>query len=137
MGSSDEGQAFTRHGEEPSSIPEPSDPSVELRECARKLNGRLGPTLVLALAGSIDPQHSRAWVTGSAVPGPAAARHLRAAYSAWCTVSEAEGEAVARMWFTGANPWLDDEAPVDALRQGRLAAVARAANAVVEDSFAG
>lgn len=137
MGSSKAGQTFTRNGEEPSSAPEPSDPSIELRECTRRLNGRLGPTLVSALAGSIDPQHARAWVTGSAIPDPAAGRRLRAAYSAWCTVSEAEGEALARMWFTGANPWLDDESPVDALRQGRLAAVARAADAVVEDSFAG
>lgn len=137
MGSSEEGQTFTRHREEPSSAPEPSDPSIELRECTRRLNGRLGPTLVSALAGSIDPQHARAWVTESTIPDPAAARRLRVAYSAWRTVSEAEGEAVARMWFTGANPWLNDESPVDALRQGRLAAVARAADAVVEDSFAG
>lgn len=137
MESSEAGQTFTRHGEEPSSTPEPSDPSIELRECTRRLNARLGPTLVSALAGSLGPQHARAWVAGSAVPRPAAARRLRSAYYAWCTVSEAEGEAVARMWFTGANPWLDDESPVDALRQGRLAAVARAADAVVEDSFAG
>lgn len=137
MESSEAGQTFTRHGEEPSSTPEPSDPSIELRECTRRLNARLGPTLVSALAGSLGPQHARAWVAGSALPRPAAARRLRSAYYAWCTVSEAEGEAVARMWFTGANPWLDDESPVDALRQGRLAAVARAADAVVEDSFAG
>lgn len=137
MGSSEAGQTFTRHGEEPSSTPDPSDPSIELRECTRRLNGRLGPTLVSALAGSTDPQHARAWATGSAVPGPAAAQRLRVAYSAWRTVSEAEGEAVARMWFTGANPWLDGKSPVDALRQSRLAAVARAADAVVEDSFAG
>ena len=93
--------------------------------------------MVSALAGSIGPQHARAWVAGSAVPGPAAERSLGAAYSAWCAVSEAEGDAVARTWFTGANPWLDDESPVDALRRGRLAAVARAAEAVVEDSFTG
>lgn len=137
MGSSEAGQTFTRHGGEPSSTPEPSDLSIELRECTRRLNARLGPTLVSALAGSRGPQHARAWVAGTAAPGPATERRLRAAYSAWCTVSEAEGEAIARTWFTGANPWLDDESPVDALRQGRLAAVARAADAVVEDSFAG
>lgn len=137
MGSSEAGQTFTRHGDEPGPTPEPSGPSIELRECTRRLNARLGPTLVSALAGSIGPQHARAWVAGSVVPSPAIERRLRAAYSAWCTVSEAEGEAVARMWFTGANPWLNDESPVDALRQGRLAAVARAADAVVEESFAG
>ena len=137
MGSSEAGRAFTRLSEEPSSIPEPSDPSVELRECTRRLNGRLGPTLVSALAGSMDPQHARAWVAGSAVPSPSEARRLRAAYSAWCTVSEAEGEALARMWFTGANPLLDDDSPVNALRQGRLDAVRRAATAVEDGSFAG
>lgn len=137
MGSSEAGQTFTRHGGEPSSTPEPSGLSIELRECTRRLNARLGPTLVSALAGSRGPQHARAWVAGSATPGPATERRLRAAYSAWCSVSEAEGEAVARTWFTGANPWLGNESPVYALRQGRLAAVARAADAVVEDSFAG
>lgn len=137
MGSSEAGHTLTRHGEEPGPTPEPCGPSIELRECTRRLNARLGPTLVSALAGSIGPQHARAWVAGSVVPSPAIGRRLRAAYSAWCTVSEAEGDAVARTWFTGANPWLDDESPVDALRQGSLAAVARAAEAVVEDSFAG
>lgn len=136
MGSSEAGQTFTRHGEEPSSIPEPSDPGVELRECTRRLNGRLGPTLVSALAGSMDPGHARAWVTGSSVPDPSAARRLRAAYSAWCTVSGAEGETLARMWFTGANPWLDDDSPLNALRQGRLDAVRRAATAIEDGSFA-
>lgn len=126
-----------RHGDEPSSIPEPSDPSVELRECTRRLNGRLGPSLASAVARSTGPEHARAWVTKSAVPGSSAARRLRAAYSAWCTVSEAEGEALARMWFTGANPWLDDDSPVNALRLGRLDAVRRAATAIEDGSFAG
>ena len=137
MGSSEAGQTFTRHGGEPSSTPEPSDLSIELRECTRRLNARLGPTLVSALAGSRGPQHARAWVAGTAAPGPATERRLRAAYSAWCTVSEAEGEALARMWFTGANPLLDDDSPVNALRQGRLDAVRRAATAVEDGSFAG
>lgn len=52
-------------------------------------------------------------------------------------VAEAEGEAVTRAWFTGANTWLDDDSPVNALRQGRLDAVARAADAIAKDSFAG
>lgn len=137
MRSTEAGLTSAGDCERQSSVRPSSLPGLELRECVRRLNGRLGPTLVSALSGSIDPQHARAWVTGSAAPGPAAARRLRSAYYAWCTVSEVEGEAVARTWFTGANPWLDDMSPVDAIRQGRLAAVARAAGAVVEDSFAG
>ena len=137
MRSTEAGLASAGDCERQSSVRPSSGPALELRECVRRLNARLGPTLVSALAGSRGPQHARAWVAGSAVPGPAAERSLGAAYSAWCTVSEAEGDAVARTWFTAANPWLDDESPVDALRQGRLAAVARAAEAVVEDSFAG
>lgn len=137
MGSSEAGQASTRHSQGQSSTPEPSDPNIELRECVRRLNGRLGPTLVSALAGFTDPQHARAWVTGAADPSPEVARRLHSAYAAWCKVSEAEGERVARAWFTGANPWLDDDSPVEALRQGRLDAVARAADAIAEDSFSG
>lgn len=137
MGSSEASQTSVGDSERQSSTREPADPKLELRECARRLNGRLGPTLVSALAGSTDPQHARAWAAGAAAPSPEVAQRLCAAYTAWCKVSEAEGERVARAWFAGANPWLDDDSPVNALRQDHFDAIARAADAIVEDSFSG
>lgn len=137
MGSLEADQTSTEDSEGQCSTREPSDPNLEIRECVRRLNDRLGPTLVSSLAGSTDPQHARTWVTGAVGPSTEATQRLRTAYAAWCNVSEAEGDAVARAWFIGANPWLDDGSPVNALRHGRLDAVARAADAIVEDSFSG
>ena len=55
----------------------------------------------------------------------------------WQKVCEAEGEHTARVWFIGANPWLGYDTPVNAIREGRLSAVAGAAQALVDDSFSG
>jgi hypothetical protein len=51
--------------------------------------------------------------------------------------SDAESEAVARMWSISANPWLDQGSPVDAIRENRFRDVAAAEAAMVEDRFAG
>lgn len=50
-------------------------------------------------------------------------------------VSDLEGGSVARAWFIGANPWLGDDTPVNAIRDGKWTAVAAAAKALVDDSF--
>lgn len=137
MGSSEAASTSLEYGKKLGTTPEPASPRLELRERVRRLNGSLGHTLVSALAGSADPQHARAWVTGASDLGPEAAQRLRTAYAVWRKVAEAEGDAIARAWFVGANPWLDDDSPVNALRDGRMDAVARAADATVEDSFSG
>lgn len=52
-------------------------------------------------------------------------------------MAEAEGEHVARVWFLGANPWLDYDTPVNAIREGHLKDAANAARALIDDSFSG
>jgi hypothetical protein len=52
-------------------------------------------------------------------------------------MSASEGEQVARMWFIGSNPLLDNDTPVDAIRENRFTDAAAAAVAMVEDGFKG
>lgn len=115
-------------------------PSVQLdiREITRRLNAALGGTLVAALAGSKDAKASHKWAKdGGAQPRPEAMKRLRFAYEQWQKVAEAEGEHVARVWFIGANPWLEYDTPVNAIREGRLKEVGRAAQALIDDAFSG
>ncbi|TAM66996.1 MAG: hypothetical protein EPN48_15155 [Microbacteriaceae bacterium] len=111
---------------------------MDIREITRRLNAALGATLVGALAGSKDPKISYKWAQQNGpVPKPASVQRLQFAYTQWLAIAEAEGEQVARMWFIGSNPWLDQDTPVDAIREGRFKQAAAATAAMIDDGFAG
>lgn len=111
---------------------------LDVREIARRLDAALGGTLVSALAGSKDSKSSHKWAKeGGPQPRPEAVKRLAFAYEQWQRVADAEGEHVARVWFIGANPWLDCDTPVNAIREDRLKEVNRAAQALIDDSFSG
>jgi hypothetical protein len=52
-------------------------------------------------------------------------------------LAEAEGEHVARAWFIGANPWLEYDTPITAIREDRFRETGKATQAVLDDSFSG
>lgn len=109
-----------------------------IREIVRQLNVSLGATLVAALAGSKDPRISYKWQRlDGPEPNDSAQSRLQMAHRAWTEVSGSEGDHVARLWFIGANPWLDEDSPIDAIREDRSKAVMAAARAMVEDRFSG
>lgn len=111
---------------------------LDIREITRRLNGSLGGTLVASLSGSKDAKLPYRWARADGpAPKNEAMRRLRFAYEQWTVLVEAEGEHVARAWFIGANPWLDYDTPVTAIREDRLKETAAAAQAVIDDSFAG
>ncbi|KAB1654315.1 hypothetical protein F8O01_13865 [Pseudoclavibacter chungangensis] len=111
---------------------------LDVREVTRRLNAALGPTLVAALAGARDPKSPHKWAKeGGPEPRHQAVKRLMFAYEQWQAVADAEGEHVARVWFIGANPWLEYDTPVNAIRQGHFKQVANAAQALVDDSFSG
>lgn len=111
---------------------------LDIREIVRRLNAALGGTLVSAMAGSKDTKISHKWAKESGPqPRPEAIKRLVFAYEQWQQVSDAEGEHVARVWFIGANPALDDDTPVNAIREGRYKEVRRAARNLVDDAFTG
>ena len=111
---------------------------LDIREITRRLNGSLGGTLVASLAGSKDAKLPYRWAK---IDGPApkneAMRRLQFAYEQWTRLAETEGEHVARSWFIGANPWLDYDTPITAIREDRFKDAGKAAQAVLDDSFSG
>jgi hypothetical protein len=57
---------------------------------------------------------------------------LYAAHAIWRALATAENEYVARAWFIGVNPRLDDCQPVMALRDGRIGQTIAAAKAFID-----
>jgi hypothetical protein len=111
---------------------------LDIREVARRLNSSLGGTLVASLAGSKDAKLPYRWAkVDGPTPKNEAMRRLQFAYEQWTLLSEAEGEHVARAWFIGANPWLEYDTPVTAIREDRFRDAGKAAQAVIDDSFSG
>ncbi|GAA1115725.1 hypothetical protein [Arthrobacter flavus] len=111
---------------------------IGIREIVRRLNVGLGATLVAGLAGSTVRDISREWQkVNGAEPGPEAQQRLRLAHQVWRIISDAEGEHIARLWFIGSNLWLNDDSPIDAIREDRADEVIQAAEAVVTGQFSG
>lgn len=105
---------------------------------AARLVTVLGPTLVSTLAGSKDHRAAISWVEVDAIrPDANQVRRLECAEDVWLKVSGAEGDDVARQWFVGANPFLRNDTVIMAIREGRSGEVVAAAQAVIDDSFAG
>lgn len=90
----------------------------DLQELAEQLNVHLGPTLVAALAGASSKDVTEQWAASKEPQiGPKEAARLRIAYEVWDLVCEAESEDVARAWFIGANPLLEGNTPLTAIRE--------------------
>lgn len=119
-------------GEQPATVAADSNTLV------RRLIIALGPTLVSTLAGATQPGAASGWsAPDGPTPDAGALLRLRCAHVAWLNVSAAEGDDVARAWFVGGNPWLREDTPITAIREGRFGDVAIAVKACVHDSFSG
>lgn len=57
---------------------------------------------------------------GEREPRSDAEQRLRVAYQVFHLLQSRESQHTVRAWFVGLNPQLDDEAPADAIRAGRL-----------------
>ena len=102
-------------------------------ELVRRLNKDLGTTLVATLAGVKDRKLPYKWAEiDGPIPRDEAYRRLQAAHRVWQMINDADNDYLARAWFIGANPRLDEESPVIRLREGDLAGVIAAAKAFVE-----
>lgn len=111
---------------------------VSTPEITRRLIASLGGTLVSTLAGSKDVKASHKWaLLDGPTPRPDTEKRLRFAYEQWQKIAKVEGESVARVWFIGANPWLNYDTPILAIREDRLAEVNVASDALISDAFNG
>lgn len=103
---------------------------ASLADVAQQLEDTLGRPLTAFLTGVRDPQAVTRWATGHTeqLRDPEIERRVREAFVI-CELLLAVGEAPAtiRTWFIGMNPELYDEAPVEAIRAGRLREVRGAA----------
>lgn len=107
---------------------------LDIHEVVRRLNAHLGATLVAALAGSKDRKLPHRWAKSDGpLPGPDFERRLRLAHRAWRQIADAESDHLARAWFIGGNPFLQEDTPLTAIRQDRDRDVMNAVAALLED----
>lgn len=60
------------------------------------------------------------WAQGSRMPSSDVQRRLRLALQVAQTIADTDGVEVARAWFQGLNPQLDDRSPARLLREADL-----------------
>lgn len=105
----------------------------DIHETTRQLVSQLGPTAVSYLAGSKDSKQASKWQQADGPePRQEPRRRLLAAHRAWQMIATAENDYVARNWFIGANPRLEELSPLEALREGQIKQVIDAATAFWE-----
>ncbi|WP_232491369.1 hypothetical protein [Mycobacterium dioxanotrophicus] len=101
-------------------------------ELARELLDHLGPTVVAALSQVRNRKQPYKWaIDDGPRPRIESLQRLQVAHRAWWTIAESEGDEVARAWFIGANPRLDEVPPYMAIREGRFSEVLAAADEFV------
>jgi hypothetical protein len=105
--------------------------SMDISAVAGYLQEVLGQKLVAYMTGIRDAKGVGQWARGAQVPRLEAEKHLRAAYQILHLLLGSDSPHVARAWFIGMNPQLDDESPADAIREGQLRDALLAAQAFV------
>ena len=106
---------------------------LPVAELARQLVSHLGPTVVAVLAGVRDRKLPHKWASDHGpTPRNSSVQRLQVAHRAWAAVATAEGEEIARSWFIGANPRLDEKPPFVAINDGDFKPVMSAAAAFVD-----
>lgn len=105
---------------------------LDVHELVRRLNQHLGATLVAVIANVRDRKLPYKWAdVDGPEPRTESYARLMAAHRAWVHISDAEDDYVARNWFIGANPRLDEQSPAASLREGKIPEVMAAAAAFV------
>lgn len=109
---------------------------MNIHDLVRELNENLGATVVQSMAGVRDRTSPFKWAKPDGPePRPEVEARLRLGYRVWKTLVLSEGKNVALAWLLGANPRLDEEAPVLYIQQERTREVIGAAEAFVNDTY--
>ena len=107
--------------------------TLSTQDLARFLQDTLGSKLTAYITEVKDPKMVGRWAEGTK-PSQIRERRLRDTYQIFQTVMQADDEFVARAWFIGMNPNLEDDTPADALRAGRAKDVIAAARTYADGS---
>ncbi|MGO4587932.1 hypothetical protein [Paenarthrobacter sp. 2TAF44] len=110
---------------------------MNIHDLVRELNENVGTTVVQSMAGVKDRTSPFKWAKPNGPdPRPEVEARLRLGHRVWKTLVMAEGKHVALSWLMGANPRLDEEAPILYIQQQRTREVIGAAEAFVNDNYA-
>lgn len=94
---------------------------ADLTVLVKDLRAALGPRLVALIAGVKETRAVHQWADGEReIKSSVTEDRLRLAYQLLKLITTRDDEAVARAWFTGLNPKLDDASPARLLRDGDL-----------------
>ena len=89
-------------------------------EVAASLRELLGPRLTAYLGSAKETRTVNEWADSGREPAEPVQRRLRLALQVALMIAAADGMRVARAWFQGMNPQLDDRSPARLLREGDL-----------------
>lgn len=123
----------TRSQSEAGTKPYRKTAQLSTADIARFLQDTLGSKLTAYILGLKDPKMVGKWADG-AKPADDREKLLRDTHTIFQTILQSEDEYVARAWFIGMNPNLDDEAPADVLKEGKVKDVLAAARAYADGS---
>ena len=87
-------------------------------EVVAALREVLGLKLCAYLGSVKETRAVNEWAEGDREPSEVVQRRLRLAFQVAQAISEVDGPEVARAWFQGLNPQLDDRSPARLLREG-------------------
>jgi hypothetical protein len=89
-------------------------------EVVAALRAILGLKLCAYLGSVKETRAVNEWADGVREPSEAVQRRLRLAFQVAEAIAEVDGAEVARAWFQGLNPQLDDRSPARLLREGDI-----------------
>jgi len=91
-----------------------------LPDVVASLRSILGARLCAYLGSVKETRAVNEWADGMRVPGAETQRRLRLALQVAQTIADTDGAEVARAWFQGLNPHLEDRSPARLLREGNI-----------------
>ena len=104
---------------------------LSIADISGTLQDVFGQKLTAHLAGLTDTKAIGEYARGERAPRHEVEERLRLAFQVFQVIVDADSDHVARAWFIGLNPQLNDDTPADAIREGRLKDVLAAARAFV------
>jgi hypothetical protein len=104
--------------------------SSDQDEALRALVAAFGKHVVAAIFGK-DTRTIERWLKPGTQLKVEEERRLRDAFQVFSLIEEADDAHVARAWFIGMNPELEDDSPIERLAAGNARAVLAAARSYV------
>jgi len=104
----------------------------DLVDVIKRVSETLGKSLVGVIVGR-DAKTVGRWGAGSNVPGEREEALLRNILQIVELLTSVDSPSVARAWFMGMNPLLDDNSPAETIAEGRIRDVMAAARLFVDN----